>query len=356
MRVRRDLGDIEPYQPGTPIEEAARRLGLDEIVKLASNETPIPPFPEVQRAVADAVGGLNRYPDNDVSALREAMSKHLNVDADRLWFGGGSASLIMVAAVALGGPGTSAVYGWPSFGLYRIASRAAHAHPIEVPLDDDLRFDLDAMAQAIRADTSIVYVCNPNNPTGTYRPADELFEFIETVPEDVAVVVDEAYFEYVQAPDYSSALPLALERRNVLVARTFSKVYGLAGLRVGYMVGDPDLIFELRRIQIPFSVNSLAQVAAVEALRHQDQVADRVQRNAIELKRFGDELGGRGYRHAPSVTNFVFFHPGERADALGDAMAERGVVVRPWSDGWLRVTVGTEAENEAFFDALDAVG
>lgn len=353
VRFRKDLNEIIPYRPGKPIEQAARDFGLAEIIKLASNESPYPPFPEVQQVIAAAAASVNRYPDNEAFELRHGLAAHLGVADDRLLFGGGSAALMLVAALAMGGPGTSAVYSWPSFGLYRIATKASFAEGIEVPLDVEHRHDLDAMAVAIRPDTSIVYVCNPNNPTGTHVGAEAVFEFIEAVPSDVLIVVDEAYCEYVQAADYSTALPFALERHNVLVAHTFSKVYGLAGLRCGYMVGDPATIAELRRVQAPFTVDVIAQIAAAEAIKHQDRVAERVQTNAEGVKLFTDELTSRGIEFADSQCNFVYMHPGDDGAAFDKAMRSHGIVVRPWQDGWIRVTIGTEAENHLFFAALD---
>ena len=347
---RPDLEAITPYRPGRPIEDVRRELGLDRIAKLASNECPQPPFPQVAGAVARRVGELNRYPDNEEHELRSAVAHHLGVAGDRLWFGGGSAELMLMTALAVGGPGTSAVYAWPSFGLYRIVSQVATTTPIEVPLDAGHRHQLERMLAAIRPDTTLVYVCNPNNPTGTHVSLDAVTDFVAAVPDRVLIVVDEAYYEYPQAADYGTALPLALARDNVLVARTFSKVYGLAGLRVGYMVGAPDTIRELRRVQPPFSVNSLAQAAATESLRHQDEVARRVERNAAGLKLFAEELAARDVPFADSQANFVYLHAGVEPEAL----LQQGVIVRPMEGGWSRVTVGTDDENRAFFAALDS--
>ncbi len=355
-RLRPDLAAISPYRPGLPIDEVQRRFELDRVIKLASNESPLPPFAEVRAAITDAVAGLNRYPNNDRLELRQAVARHLDVDPSRLWFGGGSNELMLVTALAAGGPGTSAVYAWPSFGLYREATKVAHATGVEVPLDADHRHDLAAMAAAVRPDTTVVYVCNPNNPTGTHVSAQAVFDFVDAIPSDVLVVIDEAYYEYVQAVDYHTALPLAEERDNVLVAHTFSKVYGLAGLRVGYMVGAPELIAELRRVQLPFTVSALAQAAAIEAVRHQDRVAERVERNAEGLKLFTEALTERGIPLAESQTNFVYCRPTDDGEALAEALLPHGVIVRVMGDpGWIRVTVGTEAENLAFFAALDAL-
>ncbi len=352
---RPDLSRIAPYRPGKSAEEVTREFGLERVIKLASNESPVPPFPEVQKAIAAAIPGLNRYPDNNRFLLRSALADHLDVPGDHLWFGGGSNELMLMTAIAVGGPGTSAVYAWPSFGLYRIGTLVALATPVEVPLTTDHRHDLDRLLGALRDDTTLVYVCNPNNPTGTHVPAEDVFEFVAAVPERVLVVVDEAYHEYALAADYGTALPLALERPNVLVARTFSKVYGLAGLRCGYMVGSPATFAELRRVQLPFTTNSLAQVAAIEALRHQDRVAERVERNTAGLKQFSEELTARDIPFADSQANFVYIRPADDAAAFKAALLPHGVVVRPFEDGWVRVSVGTDDEIRAFFAALDEV-
>lgn len=354
-RLRADLAGIDAYQPGRPIEDVVRETGIRDVIKLASNESPFPPFPPVQKAIAKAVVDLHRYPDNDAFELRHALGRHLGVDPDRVWLGCGSNSLMMVTGIALGGPGTSAVFAEPGFSLYKIAIQAGHGEPIAVPLDQGLRHDLAAMRAAIRLDTAVVYVCNPNNPTATYVPARALFEFIEAMPSEVTVVVDEAYAEFATAADFGSALPLAAERDNVLVSRTFSKVYGLAGLRVGYMIGEPSLIKELRRVQVPFSVNRLAQVAALESLAHQDLVAERVEGNAVRRKLFQEELAARRLRFVESQTNFVAFQPNSGAGEIVSALTKLGVIVRPLGDGWIRVTIGSDSENARFFTALDRV-
>jgi histidinol-phosphate aminotransferase len=353
---RSDLSNIPRYTPGRPIEEVAEEFGLTEIAKLASNESPLPPFPEVQEAIAAATAGLNRYPDNEKPRLREALSQHLGVPTNQIWTGGASNELMLITALSVGGPGTSSVYSWPAFSLYRIASRAAFAKAFEVPLDEDHRHDLDAMREAVRGDTTVVYVCNPNNPTGTHVPGDALEAFIDSLPERVLVVVDEAYHEYVTAPDYRSMLPLAAERRNVIVTRTFSKIYSLAGLRVGYAVTAANNIPELRRIQLPFSVNTLGEVAATEALKYQARVEERRRSNAQAVSAVSKDLADRGLEVADSQTNFVYTGLGDRAEAVTQGLLERGVIVRPTAiKGWLRIGVGSERENEMLLGALGEV-
>jgi histidinol-phosphate aminotransferase len=246
------------------------------------------------------------------------------------------------------------VYAEPSFIMYPIASRMAATREIAVPLDGAMRHDLGAMLSAIGDDTTVVYLCNPNNPSATYLPGAEVAAFIEAVPDRVTVVVDEAYHEYVTAPDHATMLPLVRRRDNVIVTRTFSKVYGLAGLRIGYALGDPETIIALRRCQIPFSANAVAQAAALAALPLHERVAERVKANALGREAIEAELATRGLEHWPSQTNFVLFRPGGPAEAVAEALLRLGVIVRPMGP-FIRVTVGTERENEMFLDGLDTV-
>ncbi|MFQ5948712.1 MAG: histidinol-phosphate transaminase [Acidimicrobiia bacterium] len=353
LKFRSDLESVTPYSPGKPIEEVARELGLSEIAKLASNESPLPPFPEVQQVLAAGIEGSNRYPDNSCYHLTQVLADHLGISPERLLVGAGSTDLLRCTGEALGGTGTSAVYATPSFVMYAIITRLAGAEAVEVPLDSHMRHDLDGMAKAIRADTTVVYVCNPNNPTGTYVASAALRSFIDEVPETVLVVVDEAYHHYATAADYATMLPEALGRHNVVVAHTFSKVYGLAGLRVGFLVGDPDALGYIRRAQMPFSVNSLAQAAAVECLRHPDRVEQRVKQNAKARQFLGEELQRRNIPFVESQTNFLLVDLGESARYSEDLM-KRGVIVRPMGE-YLRVTIGTEVENHKLLAGLDAL-
>ncbi len=349
---RTDLDQIPVYRPGKPIDEVSRELGLSEIVKLASNEWPLQPFPEVARAINDAVSQLNRYPENSVYHLVNRLAEHLDVPANHIWMGAGSTELILSLSLAVGGPGTSFVFSDPSFVMYPIAAAVSGAEGIKVASTPSLGHDLGAMRQAVRPDTSLVFVCNPNNPTGTYLPASAVTEFIDEIPREVLVVVDEAYFEFVTASDYDSALALATERDNVLVTRTFSKVFGLAGLRVGYAVGRPDTLGRLRRAQVPFSVNSVAQAAALAALDATESLRDRVATNAAARSSLEEGLAQRGIDYTPSQANFVLLRPDGNAAELADRLLHRGVIVRPMGP-FIRVTVGTAAENDQLLAALD---
>lgn len=353
---RPDVREISPYVPGRPIADVAREHGFDpsEIVKLASNESPLPPFPEAQRVMAGLVVDSNRYPDDAARDLRHALADHFDVPADHLWVGGGSSELLRVVSTAVGGPGTSAVYPWPSFVIYRLGSIIAMADRIEVPLTSDHRLDLDAMLAAVRDDTTVVFVCNPNNPSGTVRPASELSAFIEAVPERVMVVVDEAYHEYATDPAHATALPHALERPNVLVTRTFSKIYGLAALRVGYGFGNPETLAELRKAQAPFTVTSLGQAGAIESLLHQGEVDRRAALNAEERARLEARFDELGIEHVRSQANFVYFRLGAGTAETTEAFVRHGIIIRPFDSGWVRVTVGTPEENRRFLAALEA--
>jgi len=345
---------IPRYVPGKPIEEVARELGLESIDKLASNECPTQPFPEVLKAVANAAATANRYPDNDTFELRRSLADFHDLDPTAIWVGSGSSDILRSTAMAVGGPGTSFVYADPSFVLYRMCALLTGSEGIGVSVRTDFGHDLDAMSDAIRDDTVLALVCNPNNPTGNHISADGLRAFLDSVPESVLVVVDEAYAEYVTAPDYESMLQLAPDRANLLVLRTFSKIYGLAGMRVGYAAGNPEALSALKRTQAPFAVSSVAQAAAIEALKHQSAVRERAVVNAYGRGALVDALAERGYKPAPTQSNFVYFEPERGARALGDALLAEGTIVRVLGDG-VRVTVGTDAENDRFISALDAV-
>ena len=324
-------------------------------VRLRSNESPLPPFPEVQEAMRLALTEAHRYPDIGCFALREAVAAHHGAEPDRVLIGGGCTALLRIAAHVFSGPTTRILYGWPSFAMYRIAAAMARAPTTEVPLDPHHRLDLDAMADAVTPDTSLVVVCNPNNPTGTCAPADALRRFLDRVPPSAVVLLDEAYHAYAAAdPAYASALTMG-PRPNLIVLRTFSKVYALAGLRVGYAVGDPALLARLRRAQERDTLSHVAQVAAIEALRHPDQVAERVRLNALARADLLQALTDRGLPTIPSATNFLCFRLGHDSQAASDAFAARAVALRPVADGWLRVSVGADNERAAFLAALDEV-
>ena len=349
---RSDLKTLKPYVAGKPISEVARELGLDDIIKLGSNEHPAPPVPAAIEAISRVAREVNRYPDNSYHELTLAIANRYDTTADHVWVGAGSSDILNCTARAAAGPGTSIVYANPSFVLYKIVITLAGSEPIEVPVDGHWGHDLDAMLKAVRDDTTIVFVCNPNNPTGTYVGKSALANFIDSVDDSVLVVVDEAYAEYATADDFESCIDLALIRDNVIVTRTFSKIFGLAGLRVGYAIGTPETLRQLRKAQPPFIVNVTAEAAAVAALTDLDEIERRKTANAIERAAVIEALNSRGIRHADSQTNFVFLDLDTDAADLADALLRRGVIVRRLGDH-LRITIGTPEENVRCMKALD---
>lgn len=354
-RFRSEIAALKPYKVGRQLEDVARAHGLEpsEIVKLTANEGPEGPFPGVIEAATEAMGASNRYPDNDCWALGHALADELGIDFSNLMFGAGSVALLAETALALGGPGTNIVYGWPSFIMYRFAAIWAGMDHIEVPLDDDLSLDLNGMLSAIDEETTVVALCNPNNPTGTIKPADEIEEFIDRVPESVLVVIDEAYHEFVTDSRYRTQVPLAVERPNVIVLRTFSKIYALAGNRIGYAVARSDLLTELRKVQAPLTVNRVAQAAALASLGQPSELERRRSENEARRHHLLGALSERGIRMGESHTNFIFFELGAESERVVADMTGRGVIIRGMGGGWVRVTIGDDEENRRFLEALD---
>ncbi len=329
------------------------------LVKLASNETPWGPPPQVIRAIEGQLETLNRYPDPDKAVLRRRIGDRTGVPPGRVAVGNGSCEILMAAADALLEPGAEVVYAWPSFSMYPHVAAQSGARAIAVALDADGRHDLDAMAAEVTAATRLVLVCNPNNPTATALPVDAIDAFLASLPRHVAVILDEAYVEFSTLQDPDDSIDLVGRHPNLVVLRTFSKIYGLAGLRAGYaLAGSEDFRRAVDRVRQPFSVNALAQAAAAEALRHQDEVERRVERTAIERLHLESELEERGLATTDSEANFSWVSLGDRdeAEALR-GLGERGVIVRSGTDlggpGHLRVTFGTREENDRFLRALD---
>jgi histidinol-phosphate aminotransferase len=357
---RSALAGLVPYEPGKPIEEVQRELGLERVVKLASNEGPFGPFPAALEALERAAGELNRYPDGGAYRLRAVLAERHRVGFEEVAIGAGADGLVDALSQAVLDPGDNVVCGWPSFPSYVIYALKLGAEPKRVPLRDK-RYDLDAMLAAIDARTKIAYVCHPNNPTGTSNTRAELDEWFERVPEHVLTVLDQAYFEYVEDPDYPDGVErYARGGRRVLVLRTFSKIYGLAGLRVGYGVGPAELVAALGKTRRPFDVASAAQEAALASLDDPDEVARRRRVNAESRIELEAALRGLGLAPAaPAVANFLYADVGGDARPLFEELLRRGVIVRPLAGfgapGAIRVTVGTAEENALFAEALGQV-
>jgi histidinol-phosphate aminotransferase len=341
-----------------PYPKAATYAHGGDLVKLASNETPWAPHPAVLEAVAAATKSLNRYPDPGSTQLRKRLAERFDTNPERITLGNGSCDILLGAAQALLEPGAEIVYAWPSFSMYPHLAALTGARSVTVSLKEDATHDLEAMLREITAATRICLICNPNNPTGTALPLADIEDFANELPRHVALIVDEAYVEFNLLQDQDESLDLLKRNSNVILLRTFSKVYGLCGLRVGYALCPEGFRDAVDRIRQPFSVNSLAQAAAAEALLHQDEVARRVERTAMERMHVEGELEARGLAVAPSQANFSWVAVDDE-DAVLAGLESRGVIVRGGGalgdPGHLRVTYGTREENERFLAALDDV-
>lgn len=349
---------IAPYQPGKPITELARETGIpaDKIVKLASNENPLGMSPLARAAVEQAIAGVARYPDQ--FELVAKLAGQLQVGADQIVLGNGSNDVLDLLARVFIGPGRSSVFSAHAFAVYPLATLSAGGENIVAPAKD-YGHDLHAMLQAIRPNTRLVWIANPNNPTGTFLPADEIKAFLTQVPKDVVVVLDEAYNEYLPEALREDSVSWLQDFPNLVITRTFSKIYGLAGLRVGYAVAAPAVADLLNRVRQPFNVNNLALAGALAALDDQGFLQQSFQLNQQGLQQIKAGLDELGLRHLPAFGNFVTFRAGDEPTAgaqVNQALLAQGVIVRPIGGygmpEWLRVTVGTQAENACFLTAL----
>lgn len=356
------IKSLHPYKPGKPIDELARELGIDpeSIVKLASNESPLGASPAVAKAINDAVEELARYPDGAGFDLKKELSERYSVTPEQLTLGNGSSDILAFIIGTFVNDGDSVVVAEHAFSVYGLLTTAVGGRVIEVPAKD-FGHDLLAMVDAIEPDTRIVFVTNPNNPTGTWNPRDELIAFLNKVPENVVVLLDEAYAEFVNEADYQSGISLLNQYPNLVVARTFSKAYGLAALRVGYGISSPELAGIMNRIRLPFNVNSFAQAAAVAALRDEAHLQEAIDNNTLGMALITAELDSLGLEYIPSVGNFVSFKmpAGVAASDVDKALLASGVIVRSIAGygmpEYLRVSIGTDQENQKFLSALKVV-
>jgi histidinol-phosphate aminotransferase len=342
--LRPTLASLPAYVPGRTVPGAT---------KLASNETPYPPLPHVVERIAEAAAGVNRYPDTVATELTRAIAERFGVGSEQVRVGCGSVSLCTQLVQAVADAGEDVLYAWRSFEAYPIISAVSGATSVQVPLADSVH-DLEAMAERITERTRVVFVCNPNNPTGTAVRRKELLRFLRSVPPDVVVALDEAYREFVTDPDVPDGLTLLEEFRNLVVLRTFSKAYGLAGLRVGYAIAaDPAIATALAQTQVPFAVTSIAQAAALASLEPdaERQLMQRVAEIVAERERMSAALLGLGYAVPPSQANFVWLPTGTRTAGFARGCEDRKVIVRPFAGEGVRVTIGTAEENDLFLAA-----
>lgn len=352
--VNTAIAALNPYQPGKPIEELARERGISDIVKLASNENPRGPGHLVREALQAGITDLCRYPDGNGFRLKAALAEHHRVAPEQITLGNGSNDVLDLAARVAISPGTSGVVDEHCFVVYPLAIASANGRVVRVP-SIDWGHDLDALAAAVDETTRIVYIANPNNPTGTWVDDSAIEAFLARVPQSVWVVVDEAYAEYLAR--YPNAIGLLDDHPNLIVTRTFSKIYGLAALRIGYSISSPDFADLMNRVRQPFNANSLALLAAEAALQDADYVAESRRLNVDGLDQIERGLHALGLDWIPSLGNFITFDAGPQAGAIYDAMLDDGVIVRPVANygmpNHLRVTSGLAAENTRFLSALE---
>jgi histidinol-phosphate aminotransferase len=361
--ARPQVLELVPYSPGRPMEEVERELGLADVLKLASNENPLGPSPRALQAIREALQGLHRYPDGACYALRQGLSRRLGVKPEELCFGNGSNELLELVTRAFLGPGDEAVMGHPAFVVYRSVCQAVGGHIREVALKN-FTHDLRGMLEAVTARTKLVFLDNPNNPTGTCVSPTDLDDFVRALPPDVILVVDEAYREYVPRYLQPDLLRYVREGCYLLTLRTFSKAYGLAGLRIGYGIGCTEMVELLNRVRQPFNVNTLAQKAALAALDDTTHLEQTVRITEAGRKVMHSSFEELGLASIPSVTNFILVNVGVEGKVVADALLRKGVVVRSM-EGYglpahIRVTVGTAQENgralQALAEVLGAVG
>lgn len=339
-RLRPELADLPAYTPGRTVPGA---------IKIASNETVQPPLPSVRAAIERAAEHINRYPDNGYIELKERLAKHVNFAPEHISVGCGSVSLCQQLIQITATVGDEVLFGWRSFEIYPLQVRTAGATPVAIPLKDQTH-DLDAMLAAITDRTRLIFVCNPNNPTSTVVDPDALARFVAAVPPHILIAIDEAYVEYIRDPLLPDSFGLVRAHPNVVVLRTFSKAYGLAGLRVGYAVGDPDIITALGKVYVPFTATTISQAAAIASLDAADELLERTDAVVGERDRVTAALRQAGYDVPDSQANFVWLPLPGRAQQFAEASADNRIIVRPYGDDGVRVTVASSDENDAFLD------
>ena len=358
LKPKPSIDTIQPYQGGKPIEEVRRELGITDIIKLASNENSLGPSPLAMQAISESAAQVHLYPDGNAYYLKEDLAAHIGISAEHLILGNGSNDVLQLIAEAYVAPDDEIIYAAGAFVVYSLVTKLCSATAVVVPMVNHTH-DLSAMAAAITNKTKVIFVANPNNPTGTMVTAEETAAFLEQVPEDVLVVFDEAYYEYVERSDYPQTLPYVLEGRNFIITRTFSKIYGLAGLRIGYGIAPPPLVETLNRVRQPFNCSLVGQVAARAALKDTAHVVKSREANSIGKSFLYKAFDEMGLDYVETEGNFIMLHLEQPGAAIVDALLKEGVIVRPITGyGYpnaVRVTIGTQQENEKFIKALKVV-
>jgi len=353
--IRPSIGNIKPYVPGKPAEEAERELRISGVIKLASNENPLGPSPKALEAVNKYAKDINLYPDQNCYELNRLLAEKLDMAPANIAVGNGSDELMLLIALAYISAGDEAVIALNTFSTYEMVSRLMDASIVRINLKN-YTYDLPAMAKAVSPKTKLLFICNPNNPTGTMNSRKEMDVFMSKVPQNTMVVIDEAYGEYVESPDYPDSLAYVRDNKSVIVIRTFSKIYGLAGLRVGYAIARPEIIKYMNLVRLPFSVNRLAQIAASAGLSDADHIKKSMNNNSEGKSYLYKELDKLGVPYVKTEANFIFINLNDDADAAFIGFMRRGVIVRPLTSfgmpGSIRVTIGTPEQNRKFINAL----
>ncbi len=358
--VRPNIHKVKPYVPGKPIEEVQREMGLVEVIKLASNEHYSGPSPKALEAIRKNLKNINRYPDASSFYLKRKIAKFLNVREDNLVFGNGSDEIICLAVRTFVGEGDEVIIAKPTFLIYEIASQVQNAKIVQIPLKKGFKYDLKAMKSAITKDTKIIFIANPDNPTGTYVTKRELEDFLEGLPYGLVIFLDEAYFEFASysSKDYPNGLDY-FNNYSLIVARSFSKAYGLAGIRIGYGVANPEIISYMERVREPFNVNLLAQAGAIAAVSDKAFLGRTLSHVEKEKKFIYNSLDRMKLEYVPSATNFILINVKKDCKEIFNKLLKRGVIIRDmkaWGlDSYIRVTVGTNAENKKFIEELKKV-
>jgi histidinol-phosphate aminotransferase len=354
LRVHPTIASLTPYSPGKPLDELERELGISQAIKLASNENPWGPSPKALEVLEGASASLHRYPDGGAHYLRHALGEHWKIPGDQVLVGNGSDEIISLLVRAFLSKGDEAVMADLTFVMYKLSVLGGHGVPVEVPLKNWVH-DVAALVEAVTDRTRLFFLCNPNNPTGTMLRAQELDGFLARLPDHVVVVFDEAYYEYVRHPEFPDSLQYVREGRPVVVLRTFSKIYGLAGLRVGYGCTTKEIAGYVNRVRPPFNVNSLAQEAARAALSDDEHVAKSRAMNEAEMTFLEERLTTMGLETVPSQANFLYFNAGIDGKRVYEALLREGVIVRHIRGPMIRVTIGQPAENRRFLESLARV-
>jgi histidinol-phosphate aminotransferase len=369
ISARKAIQGLSPYVPGKPVEELERELGIKDAIKLASNENPLGPSKKALSALAKGFfKNLHRYPEGSGRLLREALADKLKISRDQIILGNGSDEIMDLAAKTFLEPGDEALMGDVTFAIYRISVTAHHGAAVVVPLKEG-RYDLEAMARHLTPKTRMVFICNPNNPTGTMVTQKELLKFLDRLPAGIIVILDEAYAEYATSPDFPDSVGLVKQGRPLIVLRTFSKIYGLAGLRIGYGVSQREIVDYLNRVRLPFNTNSLAQAASIAALGDESHLTRSIRLNEAGKALLTKTLDGMEIRYFPTQANFIYLQlptdgppdprrpdgQGQAGRAVYEALLREGVIVRHIKENWLRVSIGKPVENRRFVKAFQKI-